>query len=384
MDFHPVSEIFPLMQGKVFEDLVEDIRQNGLREPIWLLGDKIIDGRNRYRACEASGVTPHYNNYVGDEAGLVAFVVSLNLHRRHLNESQRAMVAANLANIGNGQHSSANLHSTTSGEAAEMLNVSERSVATARKVRDTGADELIEAVQSGSVSVNAAQDVATLPKEEQAEIVARGEKEILQAAKEIRAEKAKTRRAERIEKIAEISQGNTELGTDRKYPIIYADPPWRYENPPMGDTGRSIENHYPTMELEEICRLPVADLATPDALLYMWATAPKLAECIQVVEAWGFEYRTCFVWVKDKIGMGYYARNQHEILMVCRRGELPPPDVSARYSSVVHADRTEHSAKPVEFYEIIESAYPELPKIELFSRSPREGWAAWGNQAEVA
>jgi len=210
------------------------------------------------------------------------------------------------------------------------------------------------------------------------------EKDILDAAKEIRAEKAKTSREERIENIAEISKGNTDLGTAQRYPIIYADPPWRYENPPMGGSNRSIENHYPTMSLEEICELPVRKLATDDSILYLWATAPKLAECMRVIEAWGFEYRTNFVWVKDKIGMGYHARNQHEILLVAKRGNIPPPAVADRVSSVVSGERTEHSEKPIVFYELIESFYPELQKIELFSRAPRDGWAAWGNQAAAA
>lgn len=149
----------------------------------------------------------------------------------------------------------------------------------------------------------------------------------------------------------------------------------------MGGGNRSIENHYPTMTLEEICALPVKDIAAQDSILYLWATAPKLAECLDVMRAWGFEYRTNFVWIKDKIGMGYHSRNQHELLLVGRRGEIPPPPVEARVSSVVYAPRTDHSAKPVEFYELIESFYPELQKIELFSRSQRDGWSAWGNQA---
>jgi len=227
-------------------------------------------------------------------------------------------------------------------------------------------------------------DLAATNVAENATNVEVSEKDILDAAKGIRAEKAKTSRAERVENIAEISKGNAGLNTDRRYPIIYADPPWRYELPPMGGSNRSIENHYPTMTLEEICELPVRALATDDALLYLWATAPKLAECMRVVEAWGFEYRTNFVWVKDKIGMGYHARNQHELLLVCRRGQIPPPAVADRVSSVVRADRADHSEKPAEFYELIESFYPELTKIELFSRQPRMGWAAWGNQVSSA
>lgn len=166
-----------------------------------------------------------------------------------------------------------------------------------------------------------------------------------------------------------------------QYPVIYADPPWQYEHPPIGASNRSIENHYPTMLLEEICALPVQDIAAENAVLFLWATAPKLAECMDVISAWGFEYRTCMVWVKDKIGMGYHARNQHEILLIAKRGQLAPPEPSNRPSSVLHAPRVEHSAKPLEFYDLIEQMYPGFPMVELFCRSPREGWSAWGNQA---
>jgi len=211
-------------------------------------------------------------------------------------------------------------------------------------------------------------------------LLASGEREILDAAKQIRADRALKSREDRIVRIDEISRGNAELGTSIRYPVIYADPPWRYENPPMGGTNRSIENHYPTMTLDEICALPVSDLATEDALLYLWATAPKLAECMKVIEAWGFEYRTNIVWDKMKIGMGYHARNQHELLLIAKRGEIPPPPVGKQPASVIRIPRGKHSAKPEEFHEIIERAYPELSKIELFSRSPREGWASYGNE----
>lgn len=384
--FHPLANIFPLIDGREFDDLVSDIRQHGVREPVWLYDGAILDGRNRFRASKAAGVVCPTREYRGDDPA--AFVVSLNLKRRHLTESQRAMVAANLANMRQGKRTdlqpSANLPEVSQPEAAALLNVSERTLRTAKSIHEHGAAELIQAVEQGVVSVSAAADVAALPKSEQVEIVARGEKEILEAAKAIRAEKASVRREERLDKLAEISKGNRELATDIKYPIVYADPPWRYENPPMGGTNRSIENHYPTMTLEEICALPVGDLVTEDALLYLWATAPKLAECMQVIEAWGFEYRTNLVWDKEVIGMGYHARNQHEILLVAKRGDIPPPEAGKQPSSVHRERRTEHSAKPAFYYEMIEAAYPQLPKIELFCRAPRDGWAVWGNQSEVA
>jgi N6-adenosine-specific RNA methylase IME4 len=168
-----------------------------------------------------------------------------------------------------------------------------------------------------------------------------------------------------------------------KFAVLYADPPWRYENPPMGGSNRSIENHYPTMDLEEICALPVAQLAHENAVLFLWATSPKLYECMKVLDAWDFVYRTDMVWVKDKIGMGYHVRGQHESILIAKRGELPPPAVDDRPSSVVQAPRLEHSAKPLIFYDLIDRMYPGVRKIELFSRESegRELWTMWGNQS---
>lgn len=168
-----------------------------------------------------------------------------------------------------------------------------------------------------------------------------------------------------------------------KFAVIYADPPWQYENPPMGGTNRSIENHYPTMTLNEICALAVVDIAHDDAVLFMWATSPKLYECMSVLDAWGFIYRTDMVWVKDKIGMGYYVRGKHESLLIARRGDMPPPSEDNRPDSVIEAPRLEHSAKPLVMYDTIDRMYPGIRKIELFGRAPQERslWSTWGNQA---
>jgi N6-adenosine-specific RNA methylase IME4 len=186
------------------------------------------------------------------------------------------------------------------------------------------------------------------------------------------------RRAGRIERINKLAQPDLLSGLTQHYPIIYADPPWRYEH--SKTDNRVIENQYPTMALDDICALPVGDIATADSVLFMWATNPKLAEAMTVIDSWGYVYRTNFVWVKDKIGMGYYARQQHELLLVAARGSVPVPEPSNRRSSVVHAPRLEHSHKPTEFYQIIEAMYPEYDRLELFARSARTGWSAWGNE----
>lgn len=375
MNFHPLSELFPLMQGREFDELVADVKANGLREPIWTYEGQILDGRNRWRACEAAQLAHRpMRAYEGDDP--VSFVVSLNLHRRHLDESQRALVAGKLAtfHLGSNQHS----EGLPIGRASDLLNVGERSVARAREVLDRGAPELVSAVESGRVSVSAAADVAELPQAQQREIVARGEREILEAAKQIRAKRSDERRGERIERIAAMANPTPMLPVLR-FPVIYADPPWRYEF--AESESRAIENQYPTMSLDEIRSLDVASMSTDDAILFMWATSPKLAEAMSVVEAWGFTYRSSAVWVKPQLGMGYYFRQQHELLLVATRGDMPAPAPADRPRSVVTADRLEHSAKPAEFAEAIERMYPTLPRIELFCRSPRDGWAVWGNQS---
>ena len=381
LEFHPLANIFPLLESYEFAGLVDDIRKHGLHEPIVVYEDKILDGRNRYRACIDAGVECRFETYTGDDP--ISYVVS-NLRRRHLDESQRAMVAAKLATLKRGDNQHSPIGETSQAKAAELLNVGKRSVERAAEVRDHGAPELVYAVEQGAVSVSAAADVAVLPQGQQREIVARGEKEILRAALAIRARKGEQRRAERITKIVEISKGNTPLHLGQTFPIILADPPWRYEHQLFSGTWKDIEDHYPTLTLEEICALPVAEIASENALLFLWVPAPKLAESFKVIEAWGFDYRTGLVWVKPSIGMGNYVRQKHEHLLIARRGEIPMPAPADRPVSVFEAPRREHSRKPDEAYEMIERMYPELPKIELFARNTRPGWDAWGNEIETA
>ena len=169
-----------------------------------------------------------------------------------------------------------------------------------------------------------------------------------------------------------------------QYPVLYADPPWQYEHPAMGSTARSIEAKYPTLDLAEIKKIEPP--AHDDCALFLWATAPKLPECLEVMKSWGFTYRTNMVWVKDKMGTGYYVRNQHELLLIGRRGDLPVPEPGTQPTSVIHAPRTEHSAKPPEFYAAIEQMYPQFQGqwFEMFLRGKaRKNWAGgWGNEAE--
>lgn len=160
------------------------------------------------------------------------------------------------------------------------------------------------------------------------------------------------------------------------YDIIYADPPWRYEHP-ISDSRR-IENQYPTMDLEEIKRVEIP--ACDNCLLLLWATAPKLEESIEVMNAWGFRYRTCLIWDKKIIGMGYWFRSQHEILLVGVKGNFSPPKAEMRISSIFSEKKKEHSLKPDSIRKLIEKWYPDKSKIELFARKHIFGWDVMGNE----
>jgi phage N-6-adenine-methyltransferase len=188
LSFHPLAKIFPLLEGAAFDELVADIKAHGLREPICLYGGQVLDGRNRYRACLETGVEPCFIVYEGGDP--LAFVISLNLKRRHLDESQRAVVAARLANLqrGDNQHAPIGACSISQVDAAGMLNVSRRNVQRAKQVIDDGAPELVGAVERGAVSVSAAADIARhATKEEQRKIISACDaKEILAAAKAIK------------------------------------------------------------------------------------------------------------------------------------------------------------------------------------------------------
>lgn len=176
------------------------------------------------------------------------------------------------------------------------------------------------------------------------------------------------------------------------YKVIVADPPWQYSN---SQVRGAAENHYPTMTIADICALPVADLAAPDAVLLLWTTWPQLKEGLQVVEAWGFEYVTGFPWVKihgvpqttlwgnieirPRYGVGFWTRGCTELVLICRRGNVKPPTLN--FMGLL-SENYSHSRKPENLYDYAE-AMPG-PYLELFARRSRPGWDVWGNEVETA
>jgi len=170
-----------------------------------------------------------------------------------------------------------------------------------------------------------------------------------------------------------------------KYNIILCDPPWRYNN--KGGQGVA-ENHYPTMSIEDICALPVAELAAKDSALFLWATFPMLPEALRVIEAWGFRFKTVsFVWLKQNrraktwfYGLGFWTRSNAEICLLATRGHPKRRDNSIHQFIISPVEA--HSKKPDEARDKIVRLMGDLPRVELFARQTPPGWAVWGNEVE--
>lgn len=170
------------------------------------------------------------------------------------------------------------------------------------------------------------------------------------------------------ENIPELPQG--------QFDIILADPPWQYDVTLRG----SPENHYQTMDIEDIKQMQVPSSA--NAILFLWTTTAMLKKSLDVMDTWNFEYKTHIVWIKNKIGLGYFVRGKHELLMIGVKGKMPLPETDDRPESVLIAEVREHSKKPDEVYNIIEKMYPNRTYLELFARSQHnDNWSVWGIEA---
>ena len=369
--YHKVASLFPLMEGPEFEALKTDIQANGLIEPIWLHPDgSIIDGRNRHRACLDAEIEPKFRTW-DNHGSLVVFVVSLNLKRRDLNSGQRAVIALSVLpmleeeakerqRLAGGDRTSKYAEALTStltgalqdkGEAreqaAKLFGTSAGYMSYAKHLQEEAPD-LLEEVRTAT---------STMPK----------------AMREL------TKRQR---------QDVPPLPSD-KYRVLYADPPWTYnDSGTVGNAQGETDNygrvgrHYPSMTIKELCALgdDVKEMAEDNAVLFLWATSPLLEDGFKVIKAWGFKYKTSFVWDKVKHNYGHYNSVRHEFLLICTRGSCTP-DVSKLFDSVQTIERSDrHSEKPEEFRTIIDTLYTRGKRIELFARTKAEGWEIWGNE----
>jgi N6-adenosine-specific RNA methylase IME4 len=382
---HPLANLFPMMADADIARMADDIVTFGLRHKIVLLDGMVLDGRNRQAACLYADIEPEYEEYRGDDP--LNFVVSVNLERRHLTESQRAMAAAKIVDWENGLNQatsgSANLQTR---EAARKLSISERAVAAAKRIRDHGTSELVAAIQDGRIKVNTGEAISWLEKEEQERVLRQEEKAICARAKEIRRERQEKRHEGRLLHMTLVAEaGKPTAGKiSKRYGVYYADPPWKFGvHSEVTGREKSAENHYPTMTTEEIIAL-FTELAADmprDAVLFCWATNPMLRDGLAVLDAAGFTYVHHWIWDKEIAGTGYWGRDRHELLLIGRRGEPATPLPGTQPETVYRERKGAHSAKPDWFAEQIEKLYPGVPKLEMFCRSPRPGWDAWGFEA---
>jgi N6-adenosine-specific RNA methylase IME4 len=220
-------------------------------------------------------------------------------------------------------------------------------------------------------------EAAALPPDERAEVLARAAAEGLTTRE--------TRLLARQEKNRVGAKGNTCTTDDLslliargdKFGAIYADPPWVYDNQ---GTRAATGNHYGGLTVDELCELPVRELAARDAHLHLWTTNAFLFDCARIFDAWGFEFRSSFVWVKPQMGIGNYWRNSHEFLLTGIRGDAKRFN-DRSLMSWLECDRSRHSEKPFIVRDYIRRASPG-PYLEMFARTPAEGWTCWGNEID--
>jgi N6-adenosine-specific RNA methylase IME4 len=378
--YHEVANIFPLLQGEEFEHLKADIKANGLLDPIILYHDgSIIDGRNRHRACIETGTQPRFEQWSGngDFSELVTFVVSKNLHRRHLNSGQQAAIAVDATEIverlereaRERQAQQALLNSPfvsnvetipplseadtgkTRDKLADLFNTNPRYVSDAKKLRDEAPD-LLAQVRDGEV---------TLP----------------QAKRELK-ERGREAVREQNRELVETTPPAT-AQTDLRYQTIVLDPPWDWGDEGDADQFGRARPVYDTMPFADVLALPIPDLADTNAHIYLWITNRSLPKGFQLLEAWGFRYITALTWCKPHFGMGNYFRGSTEHVLFGVRGSLQLLRKDA--GTWFEAKRPgRHSAKPDEFYELVQTCSPG-PWLELFARQQRPGWHVWGAEA---
>lgn len=390
MQFHDVANIFPMMSDEEFSSLKASVLKNGQRVPIYTHEGKIVDGRNRYKACLEIGIAPLFEEWDGDGL-LVDFVWDLNAERRELGTGARQMSAGRYAIALEAESKSRQLSGLQNvrssvqictdddfgrsrDKAAEKFGVAPRTVAHAVQVEKSGDDALKRAVESGRASVSAAAEVATLSPEGQAEIVAKGETEILKAAKEIRAKKAQANAQAR----AEIKAQSLPL-PDGQYQCLVIDPPWPIEKIERDERPNQVGFDYPTMMIEELMALPVQALAGDDCHLYLWTTHKFLPDALNLAAAWGFRYQCLMTWVKNVGFTPFSWMYSTEHVLFCRRGSLPLEKMGMRLD--FHAKVREHSRKPDEFYNLVAQASPG-PRLDMFSRESREGFEQWGFESQ--
>ncbi len=412
LEFHEVANLFPLIEGQEFDELIEDIRTNGLQQPIWTYQGKIIDGRNRYRACLKAGVEPRFQEW-DSKGSLVAFAVSLNVKRRHLTSSQLSAIALGVLtkleeeankrqSEGGGDKVSVFAPAVSQSFdqaledkgkstqiAAKMLNTNSQYIADAKKIANK-APELIPHIKEGTLTIPDAKAIAPLPEEKRAIVVRKAVqrkeeegKRVSSAVREALWEEEEA--VQREVKRQRIQALNEELRTKLvelptgKYSCLVVDPPWLMQKIERDVRPNQMEFDYPTMNEEELKAFPLPDLTGDDCHLYLWTTQKYLPMALRLAEHWGFKYQCLLTWVKNVGFTPFSWMYSTEHVLFCIKGNLPLLALGKRLD--FSAKVREHSRKPDEFYDLVKEVSPG-PRLDVFSREKREGFDQYGNEVE--
>lgn len=382
MEFHPIASIFPMLPENELQELADDIREHGLREPVWTFEGKILDGRNRATACKLAGVDPTYREFKGSRVQAVSHVWSLNRKRRHLNSSQAAIAEAKRAQLS--EEYAAELDKirddaskrptagrpSADGNSRKQIPAN-KSVGRVREVR-------AKAAGTNAKYIDDAEKLLKLHPDK-AEQIERGEKTITQVKRELKEEKRERRRSENKAKIVGPTVAKL-TDFDSQFATIVADPPWDWGDEGDVDQLGRARPEYATLSIDELLSLEVPAVADIDCHLYLWITNRSLPKGFSLLDRWGFRYVTCLTWCKPSFGMGNYFRGSTEQVLFAVKGsqQLKRKDVGTWFSAP--RGPRGHSSKPVEFYDLVESCSPG-PYLELFARGGRKEWSSWGAEA---
>jgi len=381
---HPAADAFPMMDAGRFAEVKADIAEKGQLEPITLCEGMILDGRNRHKACVELGIEPAFREWLGNPWH---FAWSMNGQRRDLAELQRGAIK-HICDRGSADYKERQAKRRKDIDADANRKRSEAA-------KDQPRSEDGNRMGQKQVVVQHEQQPAQDRAKSRA---ARAKEANVSTATQARVEALANNRPDLLEKVArgeikgtealrqmkkdQVAERVAELPDD-KFTVIYADPPWAYNDKQGGSISESYgaaEKHYPSMTLSELKALDIRKLSADDCVLWLWATCPLLEDALELAVAWGFKYKAQFVWDKVKHNMGHYNSVRHELLLVCTKGSCTP-QVTKLFDSVQSIEREEHSRKPEAFRDIIQTLYPNGNRIELFARRPTEGWQIWGNES---
>lgn len=372
-EIHDAAAIFPGMRSIEFEALKEDIKENGQQVPISVYHNKVVDGRHRLRACRELGIDPQFISLEDIVGSIGAYVVSMNLHRRHLTDSQRAMIAANLATlkVGDNQHTA---QAVSQGEAAKTLSVSIDSLQRGKKVRESNHPRLIEAVECGVIDVSNAFVLATLDKAELDVLTSISDpKDMLRKARAIK----KQQKQDHARFLMEGRGSSTNHEFDdsiEKYDVIYADP---FVDARNGDPVVQRE-----LRMKDICAIPVKTVADDNAALFLSVPTTFLEDALKVINAWGFTYRSHAVCVMQSNSGDAYFSETHKLLIIATNGDVGP---NVRPDSVIQCAVAEGSQTHDAVYRLMETMFPGQSKLQVFRHcGKREGWRVWENDKAAA